>query len=488
MFVFTRHANHAIKKAPNDVLARLEAFLNRDTPELTELVYRLFQNQQNAVSYKELREAVMNGYEDEILRWQEDYARFVVDELYPRWKEAMHKGASALEGRLGDFVFDDSDREVIQWLNQHGADFVTNVGKETRDAVKAILYKGQIEGWTSAEIARYIRPCVGLTRPDAEANARYQKRVYDSLLKDHPRMSEEKASQRAREAALKYAAKQHRRRADMIANTELAYAYNRGAHESVRQAVRDGMMGTCIKVWSTAGTERVCPSCMALNGVSAGFDEDFSIKGKVLFKGMHETPPAHPRCRCAVKYKEISQPNDTGAMLRESMSNQLLELTDDERDAITRYTGAMALQVNMALGTGRINERNARNIALLDSALNKGVVTKDTVVLRKTILHDLPWPESIPEPDAKHLFGLVGKTLSCKTFISTSLTNFEWPLRNVYLYLKVPAGYRGALYIKELAHAKYKYQDEILFNRGLQYIITSVKKEGDAYVLNGEIV
>lgn len=488
MFVFTRRTNLLTKKAPNDVLDRLEAFLNRDTPELVELVYRLFQNQQNAVTYKELREAVINGYENEILQWQEDYARFVVDELYPRWKKAMHAGASATEGRLGDFVFDDSDREVIQWLNQHGADFVTNVGKETRDAIKAILYKGQIEGWTSAEMARYIRPCVGLTRPAAEANARYQKKVYESLLKGHPRMNEETASQRAREAALKYAAKQHRRRADMIANTELAYAYNRGAHESVRQAIKDGMMGPCIKVWATAGTERVCPSCMALNGMSIGFDEDFSIKGKVLFKGMHETPPAHPRCRCAVKYKEVSRPKDAEHTFRESMSNQLLSLSDAEKEAITRYSGAMAMQVNMALGTGKINDRNARNIALLDSALSKGTITKDIVVLRKTILNDLPWPESVSEPNDKELFNLIGKVLSCKTFTSTSLTNFEWPLRNVFLYLKVTAGYKGALYIKELAHAKYKYQDEILFNRGLQYIITSVKKEGDAYVLNGEII
>ena len=163
----------------------------------------------------------------------------------------MQAVASMTEGRIADFVFDNSDRMVTQWLNQHGADFITNVGTETRNAVKAILYKGQMEGWSSAEMARYIRPCVGLTRPDAEANAKYQKKIYDTLLKNNPRIKPEDAAKRAHEAAFKYAGKQHRRRVDMIANTELAYAYNRGTHESVRQAMRDGLMGTCVKVWAT---------------------------------------------------------------------------------------------------------------------------------------------------------------------------------------------------------------------------------------------
>ena len=46
----------------------------------------------------------------------------------------------------------------------------------------------------------------------------------------------------------------------------------------------------------------------------------------------------------------------------------------------------------------------------------------------------------------------------------------------------------GALYIKELAHTKYKHQEEILFKRGMRCIITSVIKEGNSYVLTGEVI
>lgn len=488
MFVFKRNQGPIRKTSSEDVLRRLNSFLNRSSPELVEVLYRLFQDQQNAVTYKELREAAINGYEDEILQWQNDYAKFVNEKMYPIWKQAMQAGASMTEGRIADFVFDNSDRMVTQWLNQHGADFITNVGTETRNAVKAILYKGQIEGWSSAEMARYIRPCVGLTRPDAEANAKYQKKIYDTLLKNNPRIKPEDAAKRAHEAALKYAGKQHRRRADMIANTELAYAYNRGTHESVRQAMRDGLMGTCVKVWATAGTERVCPHCMALNGQAVGFEDNFDIKGRVLFEGMHETPPAHPRCRCAIKYKEISKPADAGTVLRETMSGQLQSLTDAEKEIITRYTGALATQVNTALWTGRMNERLEKSIHLLDSALSKGVVPREVTVLRKTIPQYLPWPIPKKVVTDEDMMSLVDSTLTYKSYTSTSLTNFDYPLRNVYMYLKVPAGHKGALYIKELAHTKYKYQEEILFKRGMRCIITSVIKEGNSYVLTGEVI
>ena len=92
-----------------------------------------------------------------------------------------------------------------------------------------------------------------------------------------------------------------RYRAESIARTELAFAYNRGAHESVRQAVSNGLMGVCEKVWETAGSHRTCGRCMELNGKVVGFDDKF-------FDSKYdtgETPPLHPRCRCVIIYREI---------------------------------------------------------------------------------------------------------------------------------------------------------------------------------------
>nr|DAI35746.1 MAG TPA: minor capsid component [Caudoviricetes sp.] len=291
-----------------EILRRLDDFLHAESPQLAQWFYSVFQDQQAAVTYKELREAALSGYEEQILQWQDDYARLINEHFAPVYFAAMKEGAKAWEEKLGGTLLDDSDREVQNWIRERTAGFITNIGEETRMAVKTILWKGQQERWTAAQIARYIRPCIGLTKSDAAANARYQQSVYDSLLKAHPRMTEASAAKKAQEAALKYAARQHRARADMIANTELAFAYNRGENMSIRNAMRDGLMGGCVKVWRTAGSERVCPHCGALDGKEIGFDESFDIKGKELFPGMHETPPAHPRCRCVVQYKEIAAP------------------------------------------------------------------------------------------------------------------------------------------------------------------------------------
>lgn len=310
MFIFKRaHRTRVQKKnsaSAEAVLQKLNSFLDEAAPKLAQLLYRLYQNQQNAVTYKELREAMLDGYEQEIQQWQEEYADFVNEHIYPALIEAMKAGAKQIEEKAGMQFFDDTDKDVKQWIQDHGAEFVTNEGNEISQAIKAILFKGQDEMWTAAKMARYIRPVIGLTRPDALTNAKYQQKVFDTLRENHPRMTEESAAKKAHEAALKYAAKQHRRRADMIANTELAFAYNRGTHESARQAMRDGLMGPCEKVWITAGTERVCSHCAALNGTVVGFEDSFNIPGKELFRGMHQTPPAHPRCRCAVQYREIT--------------------------------------------------------------------------------------------------------------------------------------------------------------------------------------
>lgn len=309
MFTFKR-----VKPVPKNnkdaqvIADRLEGFLNRESPQLVYWLYRLFEDQQNAITYAELREAMLSGYEQQIYRWQEDYAKFVNEKLSPMWGLAIRAGASQLQDRFKEFILDDSDRFLKEWMRQHTADFVTNIGEDTRAAIKAILAHGQDEGWTAQQMAQAVRPCVGLTRPDALANNRYREHVRETLLKNNPGMRPDVAAKRAYEAALKYGEKQHRARAEMIANTELAFAYNRGYHEGVRQAMAQGLMGPCVKVWRTAGTNRVCDKCLALNGQKIGFEDSFNIAGRELYRGMHQVPPAHPRCRCVVQYVEYAPP------------------------------------------------------------------------------------------------------------------------------------------------------------------------------------
>lgn len=62
-------------------------------------------------------------------------------------------------------------------------------------------------------------------------------------------------------------------------------------------------IGHVKKVWVTARQDNVCKHCEAVEGVSKEMDEYFDVGkcGRVLI------PPAHPRCRCVVKYVEVEE-------------------------------------------------------------------------------------------------------------------------------------------------------------------------------------
>ena len=77
--------------------------------------------------------------------------------------------------------------------------------------------------------------------------------------------------------------------------TENAFAYNRGAHMGVSQSIANGYMGRCEMVWTTAGTNRVCSRCLALKDTVVGHTDESGVT----------LPPLHPRCRCAIMYREL---------------------------------------------------------------------------------------------------------------------------------------------------------------------------------------
>lgn len=305
-----------IKKAKTldgqEVLERLNAYLDEHADEPVRMLCGFWKDQQNAISYQELRRAVMAGVlsMEAIRLWQQDYSVLVRDKMSKLWKDALSAGPDGqpfMDG-LKNFKLDMERPGILQWINQHGAEFVTNCTQDQKDAIASLLAKKMRDGHTVDELARMIRPCIGLTKGQAEANAKYYDHIVETLTKDHPKMSKESIRKKALEASGKYAERQHRQRAYTIAQTESAFAYNRGADEGVRQAQEEGLLGQCRKRWSTSGDDAVCDMCAALDGVEVEMDESFGFKGKMLFPGYKLLPPAHPRCACAVEYIEVEPP------------------------------------------------------------------------------------------------------------------------------------------------------------------------------------
>jgi hypothetical protein len=281
-----------------DVLDRLKDYLKKAEKEPIFFLARFWSDQRQAITYAEIAAAIKNGYLDAetLEQWQQDYARLVLLKFAPAWQKAMEAANAHLEAAYS-FTFDSFSDSIQAWIAEHGSQFVTRMTLDQEKAINALLSHASAGGMTVDELARAIRPIIGLTKPQAVANFNYYNHVKASLLKNNPNMKETTAAKRAQEAALKYAAKQHRYRAQNIAQTELAYAYNWGAHEGIVQMQAKGILTKKNKKWSTAMNEMVCEICGALEGKEIPMDGYFETGGHRFF-----IPPAHPGCNCAIAY------------------------------------------------------------------------------------------------------------------------------------------------------------------------------------------
>lgn len=288
--------SHIMKiDAESAVLRQLRSFLDANEPGLVRILVNTWQSQGKAITYKELREAILSGdiSSDILDDWMQDYSRFVAEHMLPAWEKAIMAAVSMIEKKYPLWNFDPMGAGVRNWVATHAAEFVTNVTTTQIDALRAVIQRvAVLEDLNVDEMARAIRPMIGLTKPQAQANLKY----YKTLLKNGV------SEKRALDLSSRYAAKQHRYRAYNIARNELADAYNQGAYEGTKQAQAAGYMGRSRARWCTAEDERVCPTCGGLEGKTVDLDEGFDLpNGRRL-------PPAHPGCRCGYLIEEVSPP------------------------------------------------------------------------------------------------------------------------------------------------------------------------------------
>ena len=332
-----------------EILRRLEGYLKSAavTGEPVEILCGFWEDQQKAITYQELRQAVKDGdISQETLRlWVQDYSVLVATQLSKLWADAARAGPAGqpiLDGLA--FEFNTQTPGILNWINERGAAFVTASTQEQKNAIAALLTKKMREGHTVDELSRLIRPCIGLTKKDAKAAARLYDSIVANLKKEHLRMKPESIRRKALDATQKYAERKHRARAMTIAQTESAFAYNRGADEGVRQAQAEGYLGIVKKRWSTSGDDAVCEICASLEGMEIDMDAKFDFKGKELFKGQKLLPPAHPRCACAIEYIEVTAPEFPHIPVKPSIMQEdsFKEYTSEEIMNIAAQTEEVA--------------------------------------------------------------------------------------------------------------------------------------------------
>ena len=173
--------------------------------------------------------------------------------------------------------------------------------------------------------------------------------------------------------------------------------------------------------------------------------------------------------------------------LKTAMRQQLDALTAEEREQVTRYTGFDATAINQRISIGRLNEATRKKIELLDKALSKGTIPEAVTLYRETALSYLQFEDGITAT-RETIQDRLNLVINNSIFTSTSFRPLDLPLRDTVLELKVPAGYKGALYIRDLAHPQYKQQDEVLFGRGLRYKVLSVDTSGKKIYIKAEVI
>ena len=159
---------HVQKSAEAEQALRLlRSFLDKNEPGLVRILVNTFRSQGKAITYKELREAILAGeispewMED----WMQDYSRFVSEELQPAWERAIKAAVEELERRYPAFFYDPMAEGIRTWAETRAAEFVTNVTQTQIEGIRALIQRATgLEGMGVDELARAIRPIVGLTQ------------------------------------------------------------------------------------------------------------------------------------------------------------------------------------------------------------------------------------------------------------------------------------------------------------------------------------
>lgn len=519
-------------KTAQEILNRMQGFLQQNTGEPVEILCSFWEDQKNAVTYKELREVVQSGMltQKQFENWQQDYSVLVEKKLASVWQLAMAAGVA------GQPMFDDlsfsintQDPGIASWIKDRGAEFVTSCTAEQKRAIQSLLTKKITDQHTVDELARFIRPCIGLTEGDTKAVLKLYDSVKDTLRANHPRMKPENIRKKALDAAQKYAEKKHRQRAFTIAQTELEFAYNRGADQGVRQAQEQGLLGKTIKRWITSGDDAVCSICAALDGTEIEMDDNFDFKGRLLFAGQKMLPPAHPRCACAVEYIEVEPPifrasdlTEEGiipeeaepktfqtpeeaeeffgrrpdrALRRENREeyDRLMEeyknsqyksweesLKRKEELAIENYAGPDYNAINGLL-RGQMTENQVK---LWNDTSNMTV--QDMIGNITSALDRFDLKESIKvyrtcEDDVlENLQTKIGSIFHDDGFGSTTVVREKKASGNIFMEIEVPAGKGHGAWIAPMGQPD---EYEFLLQRGTDYMVTGVEQQGEDTVV-----
>lgn len=213
-----------------------------------------------------LREASLSqaGWLEEWDRVAAETMELLLDPVQLAAEAGMTAGAAAIGKQLEiDTAFNLQNPRAVDYLDAHGAEYVSGINETTRERIRTIVRDGAKRGASYTEVAKDIA--------DMFVEFAGSSSIVDILVGNVKRS-----------------------RAEVVAIYELGSAYEHGSRILIDDLAAGGLI--MQKSWLTVGDERVDPHCA--ENQAAGW-----IPLEDAFPSGHQQPLAHVNCRCTTLYR-----------------------------------------------------------------------------------------------------------------------------------------------------------------------------------------
>lgn len=271
-------------------------------PQFNEAVLGALQQTRRASTYVAVQRALEAGDPESVVRILglddlEDALTYSIrDALRGLYGAAAAAAVRALPEKVGlRMSFDLLNPSTVDFLRTYELGLVKSVADSSKAALRDVLARAYVSGGTPAQIARTIRPMVGLLPRDSLAVGNY----WAGLVEQGADLG------KAERLAGDYAERLINQRADVIARTETIRAAGAGREAAWRQALEHGLLDPrrWRRYWLTTPDDRLCSACENIplyNDEGVGFDELFETDGEPVMQ-----EPLHPNCRCSIVIREV---------------------------------------------------------------------------------------------------------------------------------------------------------------------------------------
>lgn len=186
------------------------------------------------------------------------------------------------------------DPKAVDYARTRSARLVTDIDEANRLALRRQIGDAVTQGTAPRDLARSLRQTVGLHTRWANAVSRYDSETMTDLVRQG--MTPTAARARADVLTKRYRDRLIRRRAEMIARTEIQTVQNMARLAAWDASVKTGMTDpSSRKVWSTSYDNstlgKPCEICREQKARGP-------IQWNAAFPMGVFMPPAHPHCRC----------------------------------------------------------------------------------------------------------------------------------------------------------------------------------------------